>query len=106
MKRRQDEEIKEKPKREEDEDPSLLIDRILRAQKPRAEPFTGHPSLVAALELDDVEMFKAQFEAFKKERLQPMPQWLEDLREAFYDSDSEDTLKYDLRPLLKFVQED
>lgn len=104
MKRRQEGE-EEKVKREEDEDPSLLIDRILRAQKPRADPFTGHPSLAAALELDDVEMFKAQFEAFKKERLQPMPQWLKDLREAFYGPESE-KLKYDLRPLLQFVQED
>lgn len=105
MKRRQEGEEEKGPKREEDEDPSLLIDRILRAQQPRTEPFTGHPSLAAALELDDVEMFKAQFEAFKKERLLPMPQWLKDLREAFYGPKSEN-LEYDLRPLLKFVQED
>lgn len=103
MKRRQEEEQGETKQRPEDGDPLALIDLILRTQKMRLEPSTAPPSLATALELDDVEMFKAQFEAFKRERLQPKPQWLVDLTEEMYQ-EREEPMR-DLRPLLKFVQD-
>jgi hypothetical protein len=103
MKRRQEEEdVKRRP---EDGDPSALIDLILGTQKIRLEPSTATPSLATAIELDDVEMFKAQFEAFKQERLQPKPQWLVDLTHALYEEPEGKPLR-DLRPLLRFVQEE
>lgn len=103
MKRRQEEE--EDKKRPEDGDPSTLIDLILGVQKIRLEPPQGPPSLMTAIELDDVEMFRAELETFKKERLQPKPQWLVDLTRALYEEPEGKPLR-DLRPLLRFVQED
>lgn len=104
MKRRQEEEQDEKKKRPEDGDPSALINLILGTQKLRLEPSKDPPSLATAIELDDVEMFKTQFEAFKRERLQPKPQWLVDLAEELVYKQGEEPLR-DLRPLLRFVQE-
>jgi hypothetical protein len=102
MKRRQEEDDKKRP---EDGDPSALIDLILGAQKMRLEPPQGPPSLMTAIELDDVEMFKVQLETFKNERLQPKPQWLVDLTHALYEEPEGKPLR-DLRPLLRFVQDD
>lgn len=105
MKRRQEEEQVEKKKRPEDGDPSALIDLILGTQKLRLEPSKDPPSLATAIELDDVEMFKTQFETFKREKLQPKPQWLVDLTEELLYKQGEEPLR-DLRPLLRFVQDE